>query len=319
MISPVNRIVSLFSTNNQTKRNQSEIGNVQTSISNAVEELAMSRSLFQTRDNKVLADDLGRMLKGNDEVRDSLNEVLGNKKITKENVNQMLISLKDDVSRYQTLRFLLESANLDMELIQYINIELEKIKKKRKKITSLDVISSETADIQENELIDGLMFQRLYLGFLEYDGQMASYFDILYRSSKKYKEIAKFISKMINYEIYGITPNDDIELYIYMNEKRKLLNIISDVYSYFEREMKKENDSGNEKDDNEDLSFINSILLNFDVDSLCDRMSTSKVSFLITRFSKLPMELFYSVDEKENVIDIMKNNVTNRFVNNGIR
>lgn len=318
MISPVNRITSLFSTNNQTRRSESEIINLQTSISNGVEELAMSRSLFQTRDNKTLSDDLGRMLKGNDEVSHQLNEVLGNKKITKDQIHQMLMKLKDDVSRYQTLRFLLESVNLDIEILQYINLELDKIRKKRKKITSLDALSSDTADIQQFESIDGLMLQRLYLGFLEYDGHMVSYFDMLYRSSKKYKEIARFISKMINYEIFGITPNDDIDLYIYMNEKRKLLNIIADVYSFFEEENRK-NSHSKEKHEEDDLSFINSILLNFEVDSLCDKMLSSKVSFLITLFSKLPMEVFYSLEDKENVISTMRNNVTNRFVNNGLR
>lgn len=319
MITPVNRITSMLQTRNENRpsSSDSDIQNIQSSIANSVEELAMSRTLYQQKDKKHLANDLGRLLAGASEIQDVFSEVTGTKKITKDHIFKMLGQLKDDVSRYQMLKFLQENADLDLILLQLINNELDKIRKKRKKIVSLDLISSETADIQQFESIDALMFQRLYLNFLEFEGPVITYYETLYRSSIKYRKIAKFISQMINYEIFGITPNDDIDLYIYMNEKRKLLNIINVVYNYFEEE--KERNRKLNKNDDHDLSFINAILLNVDLDLFCSKMSTSKVSMLITYFNRLPIELFYSPEDKEDALSIMRNNVSHRFINNGLK
>lgn len=302
---------------------EGNINTIQSGIANAVEELAMSRTLFQRKSKNALSRDLERLVEGSEELGDIVSEVSSSKKLTKETISNMLSKLKDDVSRYQSLRYLLENRDLSFELLKFLNEELEKLKRKRRKISSLDLISAETADIQQSESIDGLMFQRLYLNFLEYNGHICSYFEALYKSSKKYKKITKFISRMLNYEIYGITPSDDIDLYIYMNEKRKLLNIMCLVYSYFDDvKNKEENDKIISSDKNgldDEVTFINAVLLNLDLDSLCSKMSTLKVSKLISYFNKVPVELFYSSEDKDDSIAIMRNNISHRFINNGLR
>ena len=319
MISPINRISSMLPTRNETNSDSADvdIDSLQIGIANSAEELAMSRTLFQKKERKTLSEDLGKLINATEEFSDFISDLKEIKNLTKDKLFTILSKLKDDVAKYQLLRYLLANGNIDFELLKIINKELDEIKKKRKKISSLDLISSETVDFQKKESIDPLMFQRLYLNFLEFDGQMCSYFENLYKTSKKYKKIVRFISKMMNYEIFGITPSDDIDLFSFMNEKRRLLNVMSSIYSNFDQEKKKDSEKDNPEED--DLSFINAILLNLDLDRLCSKMSSAKVSILISYFNRIPVELYYSSEEKDDALSTMRNNVSYRFINNGLR
>ena len=321
MISPINRISSMLPTRNEMNSDSSDvdINSLHVGISNSVEELAMSRTLFQKKEKKALSEDLGRLIDSTKEFSEFITELKEIRSLTKDKLFTILAKLKDDVAKYQLLRYLLANGNIDFELLKIINKELDEIKKKRKKISSLDLISSETVDFQKKESVDPLMFQRLYLNFLEFDGQMCSYFENLYKTSKKHKKIVRFISKMMNYEIFAITPSDDIELFSFMNEKRRLLNIMSSIYANFDKDKDKDKDKDREKSEEDDLSFINAILLNLDIDKLCSKMSSEKVSMLISYFNKIPFELFYSIEEKDDALSTMRNNVSYRFINNGLR
>ena len=353
MIGPVARVGgSSYANRMQENRAEPKLMDVHGSIADSVEELAMARSKFQEKDKGTVTRERARYMLKNPDLVDAVEEVLkgAEQKPTRESVMQALSRLKDDVSQYQLLKFLLESGDIDASLYQFINEEIDKLRRKRRKIVSLDNISAETEEFTSAESVNGTKLQNMYLNFLEFDGQMCLYFESLFKSSKKYKKLAKFMSKMINYEIYGLTPNDDIELYAHMNERRKSLNLLADIYDHLEhsdlkgqwfldrqteknetsqhknnqqeqqnqdQEEEKENEEGVDYD--KDILFITSFLMNMDVDEICSKMSTKTVAYLIEYLNKVHVDLFYSPEDKEEVLDTMKSNISHRFIRHGIR
>lgn len=283
----------------------SNINNIQSSIANSIEELAMARSLYQAKDKKSAKDELkelDNLLRGDAETDNAVNSVLKTGVLTKENVSQILLQLKNDVSRYQLLRYLLASGNVSAELYQFLFEEMEKLKRKRKKITSLDKTSSDAIELSNNETMSTIDLQELYLSFLEADGHICPYYEELYKKNKKHNKITRFISKMLNCEIYGLTPKDDFDFYIHISEKRKNLNMMNDVYSTLEL-----------KSGFHDLDFVPSILMNVDAMDFFDTLQVEQASALVDFFIRVPQSLFFSPEDKEEVISAMKNNITNRF------
>ncbi len=349
MIGPIPRVTTTSTLNNQrpTKAGaEPKMLDLHASLQESAEELAMARSKFQQKDKTTISRERSRFLENKPELISAVNEVFGDEAPTKERITNLLAKMKDDVSRYQLLRFLLDSGQLDAVLYQFINSELEKLRKKRRKISSLDQINEDTADFESIESLDGIMLQNLYIDLLEYDGHICGYFETLFKSSKKYKKIARFLSKMINYDIYGYSPNENIDSFIYLNEKRRALNMVANVYDYFDsnkfrnkwffiqsddedkrKKDKEKNDKNqDEKKDNPeelnydpDLLFISSIFMNIDVDAYCSKMHPDTVSMLINYFSRTHVDLFYSVEDKTEVLDTMKSNISHRFIRNGIR
>ncbi len=349
MIGPTPRVTTSNALNNQrpTKAGaEPKMLDLHASLQESAEELAMARSKFQQKDKATISQERSRFLENKPELMVVVSEALGDEAPTQERIMNMLAKIKDDVSRYQLLRFLLESGQLDAVLYQFINSELEKLRKKRTKISSLDQINGDTTEFESIESLDGIMLQNLYVDLLEYDGHITGYFETLFKSSRKYKKIASFLSKMINYDIYGYSPNENIDSYIYLNEKRRYLNMIANVYNHFdtekyrykwfvissedgnesEKDEKKDHrnqDEKNKKDEelnyDPDLLFISSIFMNIDVDSFCSKMDPNTVSMLINYFNKTHVDLFYSVEDKTEVLDTMKSNISHRFVRNGIR
>ncbi len=356
MITPIVRASNSSSMSNlsNVSGKQAKVADLHGSIADSVEELAMARSKFQEKDKGTVTRERSRFLMSNPDMLDAVNEVLdADQKPTQDSITQLLTKMKDDVSRYQLLKFLLESGDVDAAVYQFINDELEKLKRKRRKLASLDNISAETQEFAATEDMDGISLQNIYLGFLEFEGEMSLYFESLFKSSKKYKKLAKFMSKMINYDIFGLTPSDDLDVYIHLNERRKALNLLTDIYVYLDTEEfrgkwfiedkqyegKNNNDQNNSsggqqqnaseqnKDENdpdekkydEDLLFISSILMNTDVEEICERMAADKVNMLISYFNKVHVDLFYSIDDKIEALDAMKNSITDRFTRHGVK
>ncbi|MGL5249673.1 MAG: hypothetical protein ACRC7P_01140 [Enterovibrio sp.] len=283
----------------------SNINKIQSSIANSIEELAMARSLYQAKDKKSAKDELrelGDLLRGDAETDNAVNSVLKTGVLTKENVSQILLQLKNDVSRYQLLRYLLAGGNVSAELYQFLFEEMEKLKRKRKKITSLDKTSSDAIELSKNESMSTIDLQELYLSFLEADGHICPYYEELYKKNKKHNKITRFISKMLGCEIYGLTPKDDFDFYIHISEKRKNLNMMNDLYSALEL-----------KNGFHDLDFVPSILMNVDAMAFFDTLQVEQASALVDFFLRVPQSLFFSPEDKEEVISAMKNNITNRF------
>lgn len=349
MIGPIPRVTTSGTLNNQRSMKagpEPKMLDLHASLRDSVEELAMARTKFQQKDKASVGRERELFLESKPELMMVVNETLGDDPPSQERLLNLLARIKDDASRYQLLRFLLDSGQLDAVLYQFIRGELEKLRKKRKKITSLDQINQDTVEMESAESLDAAMLQNLYLDLLEYDGHICSYFETLFKSSKKYKKIAKFLSKMINYDIYGYSPNENIDSFIYLNDKRRMLNMITDVYHHFDsdlfrnkwfvthlahknqRDNNQDSDQEQEKQHQEkkeeelydaDLLFISSFFMNIDVDEYCSRMKPETVSMLINYFNRTHVDLFYSVDDKTEVLDTMKSNISHRFIRNGIR
>ncbi len=356
MITPIVRAStsSTMSNLNNVSGKQAKVADLHGSIADSVEELAMARSKFQEKDKGTVMRERSRFMMSNPDMLEAVNEVLeGDQKPTQDSISQMLSKMKDDVSRYQLLKFLLESGDVDAAVYQFINDELEKLKRKRRKLASLDNISAETQEFAATENMDGISLQNMYLGFLEFEGEMSLYFEALFKSSKKYKKLAKFMSRMINYDIFGLTPSDDFDVYIHLNERRKALNLLADIYAYLDTDefrgkwfmekkksesentdeqnknsggqqqnasqQNKDEDNSEKKDYDEDLLFITSFLMNTDVEETCERMAADKVNMLISYFNKVHVDLFYSIEDKIEVLDTMKSSITDRFTRHGVR
>lgn len=310
MMRPIARNTTQFYTQNkqESKKTDGEDGvnQIQSSIANSVEELAMARSLYQSKNKKLGSEssqELELLLQGDAETNESLTKVLSSGEITKESLTQVLLQLKSDVGKYQLLRYLLTNADISAAVYQFIFEEIEKLKRKRKKLSSLDNLVSENSETNDKDAISSIELQEIFLSFLEYQGHIAPYFDEVYKKSKKkYKKIIKFISKMLNYEVFALTVKDDLDAFIYLTEKRRDLNMLNDVYEALDEMNKFDN-----------LDFVHSLLINVEVEEFCDTLSSEQVSMLVTFFNRVPQPLFFSPEDKEEVLGTMRNNVTYRF------
>ncbi|MGL4222560.1 MAG: hypothetical protein ACRCSS_18220 [Shewanella sp.] len=313
MLSPISRLSMLQSVNEKQPISQASNKTVMQNLTDALEELSMSRTLFDKKDKDLKNKGLSSFIESNQELKDIVSKIKKIENIKWEDIEVAYNKISSEIGKYQILRHLLTLDNLSADIIILINKKLNELKKKRKKISSLDRLDDAITD-GKLEGINGLMLGEVFISYLEYDGHVS---DFTYELSKNYHEyntLMKELFRLIGYEIFSESYKNEMENYIFLNAKRRDIQQISNVYDDLltgKLAINKNNISVSD--------FVYKILSNLELEKIVDVCDTNELIKISNYFSKIPSGLFYSQTDKDLVIAFFIDKVTRGFLDRGIR